>query len=111
VRNKFHYATPFNNSRRNHNKNNNNRNKRNNNITNNSMTRFRRGPGLQGVKYACVRCKKDNHTAAECSFKESATSHIAHQVQVQVAADLAHYIPTYSEIKQSGDVEQYTTIL
>jgi hypothetical protein len=29
---------------------------------------------------------------------------------VQVAAALAPYLPTYSEIKQSGDVEQYTTI-
>jgi hypothetical protein len=104
------HSHPFNNSRRNHNNNNNNRNNRNNNITNNSMTRFGRGPGLQGVKYACMRCKKDNHTDAECSFKDSATSHIAHQVQVQVAAALAPYLPTYSEIKQSGDVEQYTTI-
>jgi hypothetical protein len=57
-----------------------------------------------------MRCKKDNHTEAECSFKDSATSHIAHKVQVQVAADLATYLPTYSEIKQSDDVEQYTTI-
>jgi hypothetical protein len=74
------------------------------------MTRFGRGPGLQGVKYACMRCKKDDHTDAECSFKDSATKHIAHQVQVLVAAALAPYLPTYSEIKQSGDVEQYTTI-
>jgi hypothetical protein len=91
---------PFNNSRRNHNRN--NRNNRNSTITNNSMTRFGRGPGFQGVKYACMRCKKDNHTDSQCSFKGSATSHSAHQIQVQAAAALAPYIPNYSEIKQSG---------
>jgi hypothetical protein len=74
------------------------------------MTRFGRGPGLQGVKYVCMRCRKDSSTDVECNFKDCAISHIAHQVQVQVAAALAPCLPTYSEIKQSGDVEQYTTI-
>jgi hypothetical protein len=91
----------------NHNK---NRNNNRNSNRNNSANRFGRGPGFPGVKYACMRCKKDNHTDADCSFKDSATSQIAHQVQVQVAAALAPYLPTHSEIKQSDVVDQYTTL-
>jgi hypothetical protein len=89
---------------------NNNRNNNRNSNRNNSANRFGRGPGLPGVKYACMRCKKGNHTDADCSFKESATSHIAHQVQMQVAAALAPYLPTHCEIKQSDVVDQYTAM-
>jgi hypothetical protein len=89
---------------------NNNRNNNRNKYRNNNSNRFGRRLGLPGVKYACMRCKKDNHTDADCSFKDSATSHVAHQVQVQVAAALATYLPTHSEITQSDVDDQYTTI-
>jgi hypothetical protein len=49
-----------------------------NNYRKNNGNRFRRGPGLPGVKYVCMRCKKGNHTDDVCSFENSATSHIAH---------------------------------
>jgi hypothetical protein len=95
-----HHNHPYNHSRSNPNKD--NRNNRNNSITNNSittksMTRFGHGPGLRGVKYACMLCKKDNHTDTDCSNKDRATSHIAHQVQVQAAEVLAPYLPTHAK--------------
>jgi hypothetical protein len=62
---------------------NSNRNLNRNSNRNNSANRFGRGSGFPGVKYECMRCKKHTHTDADCSFKDSAISHIVHQVKVQ----------------------------
>jgi hypothetical protein len=62
--------------------------------------------GLPGIEYACIICMQDNHTTAKCS-KNKNQAHIAHQVQVQVAAALAPFVTAYPSVNPSA-VDEYT---
>jgi hypothetical protein len=68
---------------------------------------YGREHGLPGVDYACTICKQNNHITAKCS-KNKNQAHIAHQVEVQVAAALAPFVTAYSPVNPSA-VEEYTT--
>jgi hypothetical protein len=69
----------------------------------NGLNNYGRDRGLPSVEHACTICRQDNHTTAKCSKNRNQT-HIAHQVQVQVAAALAPFV-TIPSINPSANDE------
>jgi hypothetical protein len=72
----------------------------------NGHNNYGRERGSPGVEYACTICWQDNHTTAKCSNNTN-QAHIAHQVQVQVAAALAPFVTACPSVNPSA-VDEHT---